>query len=99
MTPITRPESRYCEKGWTSMWAGRRGEPASGAAGPRRSPAPPSGLRKREVAGLELVREDDPRLGERHVRLRVLHEEHGGRPLLPVRALPAGEGDGAVPAR
>src|SRR5437867_4628774 len=54
--------------------------------------------RHQEVAGLELGREDDLRLAEGHLGLRVLQEQHGRRPLLPVWALPMGEADRPVPA-
>src|SRR2546422_9072054 len=53
--------------------------------------------RHQEVAGLELGREDDLRLAEGHLGPRVLEEQHGRRPLLPVRALPAREADRPVP--
>src|SRR5262245_13606522 len=64
----------------------------------RSTRAPGSGLRRHPVPGLELRREDDLGVGERLLRLGVLHEQHGRRPLLPVRALAAREADGAVPA-
>src|SRR5207245_11034333 len=54
--------------------------------------------RHQQVAGLELGREDDLRLAEGHLGLRVLEEQHGRRPLLPVRALPVREADRPVPA-
>src|SRR5215471_21759941 len=61
--------------------------------------APGSALRRRHpVARLELGRIDDLHLRERHLRLRVLDHQHRRRPLLPVRALAAGEADRAVPA-
>src|SRR2546425_3367421 len=53
--------------------------------------------RHQEVARLELGREDDLRLAEGHLGLRVLEEQHGRRPLLPVRALPVREADRPVP--
>src|SRR5947209_18323022 len=53
--------------------------------------------RHQEVAGLELGREDDLRLAEGHLGLRVPEEQHGRRPLLPVRALPLREADRPVP--
>src|SRR5438093_13293823 len=49
--------------------------------------------RHQEVAGLELGREDDLRLAEGHLGLRVLEEQHGRRPLLPVRTLAVREAD------
>src|SRR5437016_10531199 len=51
-----------------------------------------------QITGLELRREDDLGLGERLLRLRVLHEEHRRRPLLPVRSFTAREADRPVPA-
>src|SRR5436309_14619146 len=54
--------------------------------------------RHQQVAGLELGREDDLRLAEGHLGLRVLEEQHGRRRLLPVRTLPVREADRAVPA-
>src|SRR2546426_12013363 len=54
--------------------------------------------RHQQVAGLELGREDDLRLAEGHLGLRVLQEQHGRRPLLPVRALPVREADRPAPA-
>src|SRR5215467_6215361 len=50
------------------------------------------------VARLELGRIDDLHIRERHLGLRVLDDQHRRRPLLPVRALAAGEADRAVPA-
>src|SRR5256885_15297210 len=50
------------------------------------------------LARLEFRRGDDLDLGERLLHARVLHHQHRRRPLLPVRALAAAEGDGAVPA-
>src|SRR5262249_9132707 len=50
------------------------------------------------VARLELGRIDDLHVRERHLGLRVLDHQHRRRPLLPVRALAAGEGYRAVPA-
>src|SRR2546426_12387085 len=50
------------------------------------------------LARLEFRGGDDLHLGERLLHARVLHHQHRRRPLLPVRALAAAEGDGAVPA-
>src|SRR5215470_14673234 len=53
--------------------------------------------RHHQVARLEIGREDDLCLGEGLLRLGVLQEQDGRAPLLPVRPLAVGEGDGAVP--
>src|SRR6267143_4579277 len=50
------------------------------------------------VARLELEGRDDLRLAERLLHLRVLDHQHRRRPVLPVGALAAREGDDAVPA-
>src|SRR5262245_53256945 len=55
-------------------------------------------LRRYQVSGLEVRRVDDLGLPERHVGLRVLRDQHRRRPLLPVRAFAAREGDRAVPS-
>src|SRR6185436_5125816 len=91
MIPMTIPDKRYWEKRWRSMRLAR------GPAGP--PPSVLSVLVQHQVAGLQFGREDDLRLREGHVGLRVLHEQHGRCPLLPVGAVAAREGDGAVPAR
>src|SRR5215469_13622416 len=57
-----------------------------------------SGLARHPVARLQLGREHDLDVGERLVRLRVLHDHHRRRPLLPVRALAVREADGPVPS-
>src|SRR5713226_2552968 len=90
MTPMTSPDRTYCDRRKASMRPVRR-LPLSGSG--------PSALRRlHEVAGLELRRIDDRGLGERLLGLRVLQEEHGRRPLLPVGALSARESDRPVPA-
>src|SRR2546425_8424530 len=59
---------------------------------------PASALHGRPLTGLELRRIDDLHVGERLLRLGVLHDQHGRRPLLPVGALAAREAHGGVPA-
>src|SRR6266487_1249787 len=88
MTPMTSPDRTYCDRIKASMRSVRR-LPRSGGSSALR--------RQHEVAGLELRWIDDLGLGEGLLGLRVLEEEHGRRPLLPVRALAAREGDRPVP--
>src|SRR5262249_49714265 len=57
-----------------------------------------AGGRGHPVAGLQLRRKHDLDLREWLLRLGVLGDEHGRRPLLPVRSFTAREGDGAIPA-
>src|SRR2546422_11523340 len=90
MTPMTSPDRTYCDRIKASMRPGRRRPRPGGAR---------SALRRlHEIAGLELRRIDDLGLGKRLLGLRVLQEEHRRRPLLPVGALAAREGDRPVPA-
>src|SRR6266700_7441502 len=89
MTPMTSPDTTYCDRIKASMRSVRR-LPRSGGSSALR--------RQHEVAGLELRWIDDLGLGEGLLGLRVLEEEHGRRPLLPVRALAARESDRPVPA-
>src|SRR5215467_12389833 len=89
---MTRPDKMYCDRMYGSI-------PPLSRPRPRPSPPRPSALgRHREIAGLEVRRVDDLRFGEGLVLLGVLQEEHGRRPLLPVRALAPRERDRAVPA-
>src|SRR5262249_29377458 len=89
---MTRPDRTYWDRRYAST--------------PSAQPTPPSALdtrrsalgRQHQVAGLELRRIDDLGFGEGLLLLGVLQEEHGRRPLLPVRALAARERDRAVPA-
>src|ERR1700730_10113458 len=96
MTPMTRPERRYWERRWKSI---DRAAPASGP-GARDARSRPDGrlARNDQVARLELGRIDDLGLGEGHVGLGVLHQQHRGCPLLPVGSLAAAEADRRVPA-
>src|SRR5262245_32800941 len=87
MTPMTMPDSTYCERRVRSIaWAPGR---AAGPSGP--GPARYGSARHHEVAGLELGRVDDLGLGEGHLGLGVLQHQHRRGPLLPVGPLAAGE--------
>src|ERR1700675_294507 len=98
MTPMTRPERRYWERRWKSIDRAAAA-PGPGARDFGSRPGPDGRLAGNDqLARLELGRIDDLGLGERHVGLGVLHQQHRRRPLLPVRPLAAAEADRRVPA-
>src|SRR5262245_12021268 len=102
---MTTPESTYCdssvrstvERSGQSIGATRRGSAARRPATARRRRGSAPGPRH-PLAGLELRWKGDLRVGEGLLGLGVLRDEHGRRPLLPVRALAPREADRTVPS-